>query len=94
MQRYTSAAVVRALLGALMLLWLAAQVVTLAHQLDVEKHPASCDWCLTHASVGHALGTTPPVLPPVGVAPLALALVLVVVALRFVPVYQGRAPPR
>ncbi len=93
MQRYASPAVLRTLLGALLLLWLAAQTVSLAHQLDAEKHPASCDWCLTHASVGHALGTTLPVLPAAGSVPLSLGLVLAIVALRFVPVYRGRAPP-
>jgi hypothetical protein len=94
MPRYATPTVIRVLLGALILLWLAAQGATLAHQVDVEKHPTNCDWCLTHASVGHALGAMPPVLPPAGPAPLALALVLVVGAPRCVCVYRGRAPPR
>jgi hypothetical protein len=94
MPRYTKPIVIRALLGALILLWLAAQVATLAHQVEVEKHPTNCDWCLTHASIGHALGAMPPVLSPTGPAPLALALVLVVVAPRCVSVYRCRAPPR
>lgn len=94
MQRYAPPAVFRTLLGALLLLWLAAQTASLAHQLDVEKHPASCDWCLTHASVGHALGVSPPVLPPAASAPLALGAMLVLVTPRFIPAYRGRAPPR
>ncbi len=94
MPRYASPAFLRTLLGALLLLWLAAQVITLAHQVDVEQHQASCDWCLTHASVTDALGGALPHVPPAAVVSLALGLVLVIAAPRFVSVYRGRAPPR
>ncbi len=94
MPRYASPTLLRTLLGTLLLLWLAAQIITLAHQVDVEQHQASCDWCLTHASVTDALGAMLPHVSPAALESLALGLVLVIAAPRFVPVYRGRAPPR
>lgn len=93
MQRFTSPALSRVLLAAL-LLWLAAQSVALVHELDVDQHQTTCDWCLTHASLGHAAAAMPPLVPPATLAVLLFGFVVVAAMPRLLRAYHGRAPPR